>query len=187
MLLLALACRHASPPEPPVGATSETVGVAACDAGAVVYRLQKRLGPQRCSMASECTTHGLDELASMLPADAGQRLGAVGIESERSVYAPSLLLGPDTAMTTLVEPAVEIVRTCLPRMPRPGFATGTDGAVCCGSARPGESAQFVGADGVMREQCIAEVPAPACIASVCSWRPETRVVPCSQVFAVSSM
>ena len=42
-------------------------------------------------------------------------------------------------------------------------------------------------DGVTREQCIAEFETPACVASVCSWRPETRVAPCSKVWADSSM
>jgi hypothetical protein len=187
MLLLALACRHASPPEPSVDATAETVSVATCDFGWVAHALQKQLGPQRCNTDSDCTSHGLSELASMMPADARQRLGRVGTESDPMAYTPSLLLGPDTTMASLVDPGVELVRTCAPPSWRPGLATGKNGAVVFRSVRPAESAQFVGADGVTREQCVAEFAAPACIDSVCTWRPETRVVPCSQVSADSSM
>jgi hypothetical protein len=187
VLLLALACRHAPPPEPSVAGTNETVSVATCDPDLVAYALQTLLGPQRCSADSDCTSHDMSELASMMPAGARQRLGRVDFEPDPMVYAPSLLLGPDTTMTSLVEPAVELIRTCAPPAWRLGLGMRTDGTVVFRSTRPAESAQFVGPDGVTREECVAEFATAACVASVCGWRPETRVVPCSKAWADSSM
>ena len=186
MLLLALACRHAAPPDPSAEAQQE-VSVATCDTNAVTYRLQRQLGPQQCAVDSDCTSHRLAELAPMLSADVRQRLGDVDSEPNLMVYSTSLLLGRDTTLASLVDPAVELVRTCPPRgfRPAPGQAIGTNGAVLF--VRPAESAQFVGPDGVTREQCVAEFETPACVAAACSWRPETRVVPCSKVWADSSM
>jgi hypothetical protein len=188
MLLFALACRHASPPDPAVTAQHESpeVAVGVCDSDSVTHDLQKRLGPQRCASDSDCTSHDLWELVPMMPPDARERLGNVGVPPDPMVYTTSLLLGPETTLTSLVEPAVELVRACTPR-PRFAGAVGTDGVVILRSARPAESAQFVGADGMVREQCIAEFAAPACTHSACVWRPQTRVVPCSRASADSSM
>jgi hypothetical protein len=121
----------------------------------------------------------------MMPADASQRLGHIEVEPDPMVYSRSLLLGPETTLASVVEPATDLVRACIPRHPRPGYAVGTDGVMF--HPRLAESAEFMGEDGVVREQCIAELPVPACADSVCRWRPEMRVVPCSRVAAESSM
>ena len=187
MLLLALSCRHASPPDQPMAAPHDPP-VVVCDSGSLSFRLQQRLGPQRCDSDSDCTLHELSELAPMMPAEARERLGDVDVEPDPRVYSTSLLLGPDTTVESLVGPAAELTRNCVPRDRfRPEWMELTDGTVLFRSRPPAESAHFVGPDGVVREQCVAEVRTPACADSVCAWRPETRVVPCSQVSARSSM
>ena len=190
MLLLALSCRHESPPDASVDVQT-SVSVAVCDPYAVTHALQRQLGPQRCTTDLECTAHSLSELVPMMPEDERARLRDVDAEPDPMSHSMSLLLGSGTTVTSLVEPAVDLVRACKPanraRSWSPEWSAGTDGVVLFRSARPAESAYFVGADGVTREQCIAEVAGPACIQLVCGWRPETRVVPCSRVSARSSM
>ncbi len=186
MLLLALSCRHATPPQTVATEQQEVLdtAVAPCDTNAFVGSLQVRLGPQECNTDSDCTTHSLAELASMMPVDASQRLGHID-EPDPMVGSRSLLLGPETTLASVVEPATALVRACIPRHPRPGYAVGNDGRVF--HPRRAESAEFMGEDGVVREQCIAELPTPVCANSVCGWRPEMRVVPCSGFAAESSM
>ncbi len=159
MLLLALSCRHATPPQTVATEQQEVLdtAVAPCDTNAFVGSLQVRLGPQECNTDSDCTTHSLAELASMMPVDASQRLGHID-EPDSMVGSRSLLLGPETTLASVVEPATDLVRACIPRHPRPGYAVGTDGRVF--HPRRAESAEFMGEDGVVREQCIAELPTP---------------------------
>jgi hypothetical protein len=168
---------EARPEAPPAAAS-------VCDPGAVARALQAALGPQRCAVDADCNAHGLSALASMLPTDARARLGAV--EADPMHEAPSVLVGPDTTLESLVDATVELVGVCAERRWAPGRATATDGNLLLGTP-VAESAVLPDADGVARERCVVERAAPACAATVCTWRPDTRTVPCSEVSARSSM
>ncbi len=169
MLLLALSCRHATPPQTVATEQQEVLdtAVAPCDTNAFVGSPPSGLGPQECNTDSDCTTHSLAELASMMPVDARP--------APRAHRRTRFDGGLEVAASGARNDAGECSRTgdgpresVHPTPPTPGVRGRHRRAGVPSSARRirGVHGRI---DGVVREQCIAELPTPVCANSVGGW------------------